>query len=323
MRVMVIGAAGMIGHKLVQRLLANPESLGEPISVIDVVDVIESNIDPTSEVKIVKWQADLSQDDVSQKLMAVRPEVIFQLAAIVSGEAETEFDKGYRINMQGSLNLLEAIRQQGHYPRLVMASSIAVFGAPFAEVIEDDFALTPLTSYGTQKAIGELLLNDYTRKGFVDGIGLRFPTIVVRPGSANLAASGFFSNIIREPLVGKQAILPVSRDVMHWMASPRAAVDFCIHAARLNGEEIGPRRNLTLPGVAVTVAEMIEALGRAAGPEAEKLIVEKDDPAISSIIQNWPEQFNAARATELGFRCETTFDEIIQVHIDDELGGEI
>ena len=257
-------------------------------------------------------------------MVAEQPDVIFHLAAIVSGEAEANFEKGYSINLDGTQNLFNAIiAHENYHPRVVYASSIAVFGAPFPEVIEDDFHLTPLTSYGTQKAIGELLLADFTRKGHFDGIGLRFPTIVVRPGKPNAAASGFFSNIIREPLKGEAAVLPVDRDVLHWLASPRSAVGFCVHAAEIDGDKVGPRRNLTLPGLAITVGGMIDALERVAGPKSTDLIEEKSDPVIESIVANWPRQFDASRATELGFTAESSFEEIIQVHIEDELGGQL
>ena len=244
---------------------------------------------------------------------------------IVSGEAEQEFDKVYRINLDGSWKLLEAIRAlgDGYRPRLVFTSSIAVFGAPFPEQIGDTFFTTPLTSYGTQKAIGELLLADYTRKGFVDGIGIRLPTICVRPGTPNKAASGFFSNIIREPLAGLEAVLPVSEDVRHWHASPRSAVGFLLHAATLDGETVGPRRNLTMPGLSCTVGEQIEALRRIAGDRAVARIRREPDPTITRIVSGWARDFDPQRALVLGFRAESSFDEIIRVHVEDELGGRI
>jgi nucleoside-diphosphate-sugar epimerase len=202
-------------------------------------------------------------------------------------------------------------------------SSIAVFGAPFPEAIGDEFFSTPLTSYGTQKAIGELLLNDYSRRGFVDGIGIRLPTIVVRPGKPNLAASGFFSSILREPLSGKEAVLPVSRDIRHWFASPRAAVGFLLHAAELDTQALGGRRTLSAPGLSATVGEEIEALRRVAGDKAVRLIREETDEKIIKIVTGWPRNFDARRAISLGFRAETSFDDIIRIHIEDELDGHI
>jgi nucleoside-diphosphate-sugar epimerase len=208
-------------------------------------------------------------------------------------------------------------------PRLVVTSSIAVFGAPFPDPIGDEFFHQPLTSYGTQKAIGELLLSDYTRKGFFDGVAIRLPTICVRPGKPNAAASGFFSNIIREPLAGQEATLPVADTVMHWHASPRAAVGFLLHAATMDTGAIGPRRALTMPGVGVTVAGQIEALRRVAGDKVVARIRREPDETIMKIVAGWPTRFDAARATALGFRAESNFDEIIRAHVEDELGGRI
>jgi nucleoside-diphosphate-sugar epimerase len=221
--------------------------------------------------------------------------------------------------------LFEAIRRigDGYQPRVVFTSSIAVFGAPFPEAIGDEFFNTPLTSYGTQKTIGELLLADYSRKGFFDGIGIRLPTICVRPGLPNKAASGFFSNICREPLAGKEAVLPVSEDVRHWHASPRAAVGFLIHAATIDTAKVGPRRNLTMPGLACTVGEQIEALRRVGGDRVVARIRHQPDPVIEKIVAGWPRNFDAKRAVALGFRAEASFDDILKVHIDDELGGQI
>jgi nucleoside-diphosphate-sugar epimerase len=258
-------------------------------------------------------------------VVASRPDVIFHLAAIVSAEAEADFDKGYRVNLDGTRNLFEAVRLVGggYRPRLVFTSSIAVFGAPFPGAIPDEFHLTPLTSYGTQKAIGELLLADYSRRGFFDGVGIRLPTIVVRPGRPNKAASGFFSGIIREPLSGEEAILPVADTVMHWHASPRAAVGFLIHAATMDTGKLGARRSLTMPGLAATVADQIEALRRIAGEKAVGLIRREPDLTVAGIVDGWPREFDARRAASLGFKAESTFDEIIRVYIEDELGGRI
>jgi nucleoside-diphosphate-sugar epimerase len=203
---------------------------------------------------------------------------------------------------------------------VVFTSSIAVFGAPFPEAIDDDFLSAPLTSYGTQKAICELLLSDYSRRGFFDGIGIRLPTICVRPGKPNKAASGFFSGIIREPLAGEVAVLPVPDTVRHWFASPRAAVGFLMHASKLDTARLGSRRNLTMPGVAATVADQIEALRRVAGDKAVKLIKREPDPAIARIVSGWPQNFDARRAADLGFRADSSFEEIIRIHLQDELG---
>ena len=249
--------------------------------------------------------------------------MIFHLAGIVSGEAEANFDLGYRVNLDGTRALFDAVRLAAFAPRLVFTSSIAVFGAPFPDVIPDEFHPTPLTSYGTQKLISEALLADYSRRGFFDGIGIRLPTICVRPGKPNKAASSFFSGIIREPLSGQEAILPVPRSVLHTHASPRSAVNFLIHAAEIDTNALGPRRNLTMPGVAVTVGEQIEALERIAGAEVVKRIREQSDETIWAIVKGWPTRFEARRARDLGFVAEKNFDEIILAHVEDELGGKI
>ncbi|MCX2721405.1 D-erythronate dehydrogenase [Roseibium salinum] len=325
MHVLVIGAAGMVGRKLVEQLAADQAVFGFEVSRLTLADAIESPVPPALQDVATVLTMDLAEPGEPEKLIAGRPDVIFHLAAIVSGEAEVDFDKGYAVNLDGSRALFEAIRHENmrepYFPRVIFASSIAVFGQPFPEKIGDEFFTTPLTSYGTQKAITELLLADYTRKGIFDGIGIRLPTVCIRPGKPNKAASGFFSNILREPLVGQEAVLPVDESVRHWFASPRAAVGFFVHAARLDTARIGPRRNLTMPGLSALVGEEIEALRRVAGDKAVSLIRREPDPAIEKIVTGWATDFDARRATELGFRAETSFDDIIRIHLEDELEG--
>ena len=310
-RVLITGAGGMLGRKLAARLTDAGELL--------LHDIMQSTA--PARVKARSVASDLSAPGEAEKLIAARPQLIFHLAAIVSGEAEADFDKGYRVNLDGTRRLFDAIRAvgDGYKPRVVFASSIAVFGAPFPEAIGDEFLLAPLTSYGTQKAIDELLLADYSRRGFFDGIGLRLPTICVRPGKPNLAASGFFSGIIREPLAGQEARLPVPKSVRHWFASPRAAIGFFLHAARLDTAPLGARRSLTMPGISATVGEEIEALRRVAGDAAVKRIREEPDPVIQRIVEGWPRNFDARRAAALGFKADASFDEIIRSHSEDEL----
>jgi nucleoside-diphosphate-sugar epimerase len=323
MRVLVIGAAGMLGRKLVERLASDAALGPERISELLLVDVLPVGPVEAGEYEVETLVADIADRGVAEDLLSGLPDVIFDLAAVVSGEAENDFEKGYRVNLDATRLLFDAARVagRGYRPRLVFSSSIAVFGPPFADVIGDEQATTPATSYGAQKAIAELLLGDYTRRGFIDGIGIRLPTICVRPGEPNLAASGFFSSIIREPLNGRAAVLPVPQDVRHWFASPRAAVRFLVHAASLDSGAIGAQRSLTMPGVSATVAMQIDALRRVAGDDAVSLIRSEPDEAIARIVAGWPRCFDARRARALGFRAEASFDEIVRVYLDDELGG--
>lgn len=321
MRVLITGAAGMVGRKLTARLVSDGTLRGQHITALDLHDIVPAPAPEAPGLAVAVHTGDLSAVGAAPALVAGRPDVVFHLAGIVSGEAEANFDLGYRVNLDGTRALFDAIRVAGLAPRVVFTSSIAVFGAPFPQVIPDDFHATPLTSYGTQKLMAELLLADYTRRGFLDGVGIRLPTICVRPGKPNKAASGFFSGIIREPLNGQEAVLPVPRSVVHTHASPRSAVGFLVHAAGLDGDLIGPRRNLTMPGVGVSVGEQIEALRRVAGEAAVKLIREEPDETIWAIVKNWPTRFEARRSRDLGFVAETGFDDIIRAHVEDELAG--
>ena len=324
MHILILGAAGMVGRKLTEQLLRDGRLGQREITRMTLQDVVAPAKPANATIPISIVTSDFADPATATPLVAHRPEVIFLLASIVSGEAEADFDKGYRINLDGTRHLLEAIYRagDGYKPRLVFTSSIAVFGAPFPEKIGDEFFQTPLTSYGTQKAICELLINDFTRKGLLDGISIRLPTICVRPGKPNKAASGFFSNILREPLAGEEAILPVSEDVRHWHASPRSAVGFLVHAGTMDLSAIGPRRNLNMPGLSATVGEQIAALERIAGKKVVARIKRVADPTIISIVSGWARDFVTERALKLGFTtAEKSFDDIIRIHIDDELGG--
>ena len=324
-RILVVGGAGMIGRKLAARLARDGSLGGEAITHLALADVVETERPARAAFQVDTVVGDVAEPGVARDLLAGRPDVVFHLAAVLSGEAEADFEQGYRVNLDGTRLVLDGIRAAGgsYAPRVVFASSIAVFGTPLPEVIGDDQALTPLTSYGTQKAIGELLLCDYTRRGILDGVGIRLPTICVRPGKPNRAASGFFSSIIREPLNGHEAVLPVPDDVRHWHASPRAAVGFLLHAATIDGGTLGDQRCLTMPGVSVTVAEQIAALRRVAGEDVVRRIRREPDETVMRIISGWPRSFNAQRANALGFTAEASFDEIIRAHVEDELGGRI
>jgi nucleoside-diphosphate-sugar epimerase len=324
-KVLVIGAGGMIGTRLAGRIASDGELAGQAVTRLDLVDIAMPPVPPGAVGLAHALALDLAEDGVAERLVEGRPDVIFHLAAVVSGAAEADFELGYRVNLDATRALLEAIRRahlaDGYCPRLVFTSSLAVYGAPLPDLIPDDHIRAPHTSYGVQKAITELLLDDYTRRGFLVGIGLRLPTIVIRPGRPNAAASGFFSGILREPLAGQRSVLPIDEGTRHWLASPRSAVGFLVHAAGLDGAAVGPRRTMTMPGVDCTVADQLAALERRAGPEALALIDRVPDPAIAAIIGGWPRAFDPETARRLGFAAEATVDELIDVYLEDDAPG--
>ncbi len=308
----------MLGQKLAHRIETEME-LGHDAQ-ITLFDLYF----PDNGIDATRVHGDISHSDKAKELAAQRYDVIFHLAAIVSGHAEIDFPLGWDVNLMATWELLNALKAEhdaskGTYrPKMVFASSIAVFGAPFPDKIGDDFLCAPLTSYGSQKAASELMVSDFSRKGYIDGISLRLPTLCVRPGKANAAASSFFSGIIREPLNGKEAELPVVDTVRHWHASPRAAAAFLTHAANLDTQLLNGRRALNMPGVSCTVAEQIEALRNVAGQEAVNLIKSVPNPAVDEIVKGWPRDFQPDRALGLGFKAETNFEEIIRVYLEDD-----
>lgn len=323
MRVLIIGGAGMVGQKLSNKL-ALDATWSARIKELVLYDIVTAQ-KPDASFPIKTMTGSLAEASEATTLAALKPDLVFHLAAIVSGDAEQNFEKGWDINARGSWHLLEALRLQheksaGSYrPKLIFTSSIAVFGPPFPEKIGDDFLCAPMTSYGAQKAMTELLVADYSRKGMIDGLSVRLPTICVRPGKPNLAASSFFSGIIREPLNGQEAILPVADTVRHWHASPRSAAGFLVHAASLDLTPLGGRRSLNLPGVSCTVAEQIEALRKIAGEDVVKLIKPAPDETIIAIVKNWPRDFDPQLALGLGFKAEESFEDIIKVYLEDDL----
>lgn len=320
-KVLIIGGGGMVGQKLLRRLLAEglPGHAALDITLFDIGFPPDCPEGPT------RITGNLTDPARIAQLAGLRAGLIFHLAAIVSGESETDFDKGWATNMMAMWHLLEALRAEhdasggAYIPKVIFTSSIAVFGAPYPEKIDDEFLCSPQTSYGAQKAISELMLQDFSRKGFMDGMSLRLPTICVRPGKANLAASSFFSGIIREPLNGQEAILPVPDTVRHWHASPRTAAGFLVHAAGLDTAKLEGRRALSLPGVSCTVAEQIEALRRAAGDKAVARIRPQPDEVIMKIVSGWPRDFAPERALALGFTADASFDEIVETYIREDL----
>jgi nucleoside-diphosphate-sugar epimerase len=262
---------------------------------------------------------DIADRETVQKLLMPEVAAVFHLAAVVSGQAEADTDLGYRVNLDGTRAVLDACRALGTAPRLVFASSLAVYGGTLPPAVGDDTPLTPQTSYGTQKAIGELLVGDYSRKGFVDGRALRLPTVVVRPGRPNRAASTFASSIIREPLAGRDAVCPVAPGVVMALASPRRVVAALHRAHELPGEAFGANRSLQLPGFSVAVGAMAEAVRRAGGEAAHSRIRWQRDPQIEAIVAGWPQALAAPRATGLGFTADADIDEAVQAFIEDDL----
>ena len=314
MHILILGAAGMLGRKLTREITGG----ALPHDRLTLADVVA----PAQVPKARSMAVDLTDPSAPARLLDERPDLIFHLAAVVSGEAEADLRKGYATNLDATRALLDAIAAIPDYcPRVVFASSLAVFGAPFPKVIPDDFHLTPRTSYGTQKAMAELLLSDYSRRGLLDGVALRLPTICIRPGAPNRAASGFYSSILREPLNGLPATLPVRDTIRHWFASPRAATGFFLRAATLDTGSLKASRALTMPGLSASVAEMIEALRRVGGQAAVDLIRYAPDPVIEAIVEPWAEACEASAARSLGFAAETDFDEIIRVYLEDDRPG--
>jgi D-erythronate 2-dehydrogenase len=324
MHVVITGGAGFIGKKLAGALLTRgalqTASGRQAIEKLTLFDMTGAEGLP-EDARVSSITGDIT--DLAAVHQAIRDDVggVFHLAAIVSANAEEDFDLGIRVNLEGTRNVLEACRALPQPARLVFASSVAVYGGDMPDVLDDGTILTPQTSYGAQKAIGELLLNDYSRKGFVDGRALRLPTIVVRPGRPNRAASTFASSIIREPLAGQEAVCPVGRDAAMYILSPRRVVEALIRAFELPPEAFGVTRMLTLPGITVSVGAMVDALRRVAGERVAARVKWQPDPTIQRIVAGWPTAFDARRARAMGFEADPDFASIIRGHVEDELGG--
>lgn len=320
MRILITGGTGFIGKQLAQRLLdagqlSFDEQPAQAIERIVLFDAFAGEGVPT-DPRLDVVTGDIS-DAATLAQVCEGVDLVWHLAAVVSSAAEADFELGMQVNLYGLLNLLETLRRQGQHPRVVYASGFAVFGGALPEVVDDDTALTPQSSYGMQKAVGELLVADYARKGFIDGRVLRLPTIVVRPGKPNKAASTFFSSIIREPLVGEPAVCPVRPDTQVYISSPRRAVESMLLAMTLSPQRLGSERIIPLPGLTTTVADMVAALERVAGRGAVELIRWEADASIQRIVESWPSQVDAPRARALGFKADADFDSIVRAHMED------
>ena len=310
MQIIITGGAGFLGQRLAKALLQSTLKFDE-LLLADIA----LPVNPGNEKRVRCIQVDLSEADVAQSLVTQQSDIIFHLAAVVSSQAEKDFDLGWRVNLDITRKLLEACRHQKPEIRFVFASSLAVYGGKLPAVVNDTTAVTPHSSYGTQKAIGELLVNDYTRKNFVDGRVLRLPTICVRPGRPNQAASSFVSSIIREPLNGEEAICPVSPDLPLWLSSPATVIQNIIHAATLDAKHFGDWRTVNLPGIGVTVQQMLDSLERITNKQTLDRIRFNHDPAINNIVGSWPGAIDNTRALQLGFNIDSHFDDFISQYI--------
>src|SRR5712671_6063240 len=318
MRIVITGGCGFLGRRVAIRLLEQGCGFGS-IDELVLFDNAAPALPLPEDKRLQLVTGDIADRDTVTRLIAPGTAAVFHLAAIVSGEAEANTELGYRVNLDGTRAVLDACRALGTAPLLVFASSLAVYGGALPQAVGDDTALTPQTSYGTQKAIGELLVNDYSRKGFVDGRAVRLPTVVVRPGRPNRAASTFASSMIREPLAGREAVCPVSPDTVMALASPRRIVAGLLHAHDLPADAFGTNRSLQLPGFSVAVGEMAAAVRRAGGPEAYARIRWQPDPQIQEIVSGWPEALDAPRAEDLGFTADTGIDEVVRAFIEDDI----
>jgi len=313
-RVVVTGGCGFLGRRVALRLLERLE-----VDELVLFDNAPSALPLPEDRRLKLVTGDIADCETVRGIVAPGTNSVFHLAAVVSGEAEADTDLGYRVNLDGARAVLEACRALGTCPRLVFASSLAVYGGALPPAVGDDTALTPETCYGTQKAIGELLVNDYSRKGFVDGRAVRLPTVVVRPGRPNRAASTFASSIIREPLSGREAICPVSPDTVMALASPRRVVDALLRAHDLPAADFATSRSLQLPGFSVAVGEIVAAVRRVGGEQAYTRIRWEPDPLIQRIVSGWPQALAAPRAAALGFTADNGIDEVVQSFIEDDL----
>jgi len=317
MKILITGGGGFLGFKLARALLARGQLGGKKI---DFITLLDGAFPPAAkdEPRLKAVVGDVSDEATIARVCPPDTDAVFHLAAVVSGGAEADFDLGMRVNLLGTERLLARLRQCARPPRLVFTSSVAAFGGTLPAVLDDTTIANPQTSYGTQKVIGEYLITDYSRKGFLDGRSLRLPTIVVRAGKPNAAASSFASGILREPLNGEIAECPVAPDTGVWQLSPRRVVEAFIHAWELPAEAWGTQRWLNLPGITATVAEMLEALKRVAGEKVASRVVFKPDARIQAIVKTWPANFRTPRALSMGFKADPDVDTIIRSYLEDE-----
>lgn len=318
MNILIIGGGGVVGQKLARALVARGNLRGEAISKITLADIVDPAPIADAPMPVETMACNIADPASVAQCVSAETDVIYLLAAIVSAHAEEDFDAGMNINLMGTLNVLERARALGTKPVLVFTSSIAVYGGEVPDPIVDHTFLNPQTSYGAQKAIGELLLNDYSRKGFVDGRGFRLPTISVRPGKPNRAASSFMSSILREPLNGQEAVCPVDDDFPHYYLSPRKCVENLIKGAELKAEDLGQNRCMMMPGRMWTIRQLIDAMTAVAGPEPAKLIKWEAQPDIQAIVKGWRFDLRPEKAIKLGLSADASFEDNIRYYLEDD-----
>ncbi len=328
MKAVITGGAGFLGQRLAKQILElgtlhDSNGAERPVSKLLLSDVAEPSVALPDDDRLEFIKGDFGDPTISSQLITPDTGVVFHLAAVVSGGAEEDFELGMAVNLHATERLLESLRHLETCPRLVFASSVAAYGGDLPEVIQDDTPLTPQTSYGCQKAITEFLINDYTRRGFLDGRALRLPTIVVRPGKPNKAASSFASSVVREPLQGATYACPVPPETGVWILSPKQVVESFLHASRLAPEAWGFHRAVALPGLTTTVQEMVDAMHAIGGQEVIDRIHWEPDAVIQRIVNTWPVNFNPERARQLGFEADPNIRQIIDDFVSDELGGKV
>ncbi|MDV7271603.1 D-erythronate dehydrogenase [Thioclava sp. A2] len=318
MNILIIGGGGVVGQKLARALVARGTLRGQSIDKITLADIVDPAPIADAPMPVATMACNIADPASVAQCVTADVDVIYLLAAIVSAHAEEDFDAGMNINMMGTLNVLERARALGTKPVMVFTSSIAVYGGEVPDPIVDHTFLNPQTSYGAQKAIGELLLNDYSRKGFVDGRGFRLPTISVRPGKPNRAASSFMSSILREPLNGQEAVCPVDDDFPHYYLSPRKCVENLIKGAELAAEDLGQNRCMMMPGRMWTIRQLIDAMTAVAGPEPAKLIKWEAQPDIQAIVKGWRFDLRPEKAIKLGLSADDSFEDNIRYYLEDD-----
>lgn len=319
MKIIVTGGAGFLGTRLIKALLARAGQV-EGLPAFDAIVSVDLAPCTVEDPRVTSVTGNVSDPAFIRAAVTPDTVAVYHMAAVVSGQAEADFDLGMSVNLDGTRALLEACRALGTAPRFVFASSLAVFGGKMPEVVPEDLALLPQSSYGAQKAIGELLVNDYSRKGFIDGRVCRLPTIVVRPGKPNAAASSFASGIIREPLNGEASNCPVPPETRMWISSPATVIDNLVHAIAVPGERFEGRRTLNLPGLCVTVAGMLESLERVGGAAARARVTAQPEQRIIDIVCSWPGDFDVSRPLALGFTRDGDFDAVVRQYKEEFVG---